>query len=141
MYSEKTFEHSVAFLRIAIGIVFFWFGALKVTGFNPVYDIVYASFPFLASGVGNLILGGLETLIGLALLCNAFYKPTHAILIFHLIGTFTVFISAPQLMFAPHFPMLTLAGEFVIKNIVLAMGGVVVIHYHMRHPRLSKGWL
>ena len=140
MYSEKTFEHSIALLRIAIGIVFFWFGALKVTGFNPVYDIVYASFPFLAAGIGNLLLGGLETLIGLALICNVFQKTTHFTLLLHLLGTFGVFITAPQIMFAPHFPMLTLAGEFVIKNIVLAMGGVVVIHYHMRHPRLSKDW-
>ena len=44
MYSEQTFKRSVALLRIAIGIVFFWFGALKLAGFNPVYDIVYASF-------------------------------------------------------------------------------------------------
>ena len=140
MYSEKMFEHSIALLRIAIGIVFFWFGLLKVAGFNPVYDIVYASFPFLAAGIGNLLLGGLETLIGFALICNAFQKTTHLILILHLLGTLSVLVTAPHIMFAPYFPLLTLGGEFVIKNIVLAMGGVVVIHYHMRHPRLSKGW-
>ncbi len=141
MYSEKTFERSIALLRIAIGIVFFWFGALKLAGFNPVYDIVYASFPFLADGIGNLFLGGLETVIGLAVICNIFPRVTHAILILHLMGTFSVLVTAPTLTFDPHFPMLTLAGEFVIKNLVLAMGGIVVILYHMRHPRLSNGLL
>ena len=141
MYSEKVFEHSVALLRIAIGIIFFWFGALKLAGFNPVYDIVYASFPFLADGIGNIFLGGLETLIGLALICNLFPKITHAVLILHLLGTFGVFFTAPEIMFDPGFPMLTLAGEFVIKNLSLAMGGIVVILYHMRHPKLSKGWI
>ncbi|OHA21367.1 MAG: hypothetical protein A2849_00005 [Candidatus Taylorbacteria bacterium RIFCSPHIGHO2_01_FULL_51_15] len=141
MYSEKVFEESVALLRIALGIIFFWFGALKLAGFNPVYDIVYASFPFLADGVGNLFLGGFEALIGLALISNAFAKTTHLILIFHLLGTFTVFITAPEIMFDPQFPFLTLAGEFVVKNLSLAMGGIVVILYHMRHPRLSKGWI
>lgn len=46
MYCDVLFERSVAFLRIAIGIIFFWFGALKLASYNPVYDIVYASFPF-----------------------------------------------------------------------------------------------
>ncbi len=139
MYSEKVFERSIALLRIALGIIFFWFAMLKLSGFNPVYDIVYASFPFLASGIGNLFLGGLEAVIGVALLLNIFPRTTHAILILHLLGTFGVFITAPQIMFSPSFPMLTLAGEFVVKNLSLAMSGIVVILYHMRHPRLSKG--
>lgn len=131
----------VALLRIALGIVFFWFAALKLVGYNPVYDIVYASFPILADGIGNLFLGGLELAIGVGLLCNIFPKTMHAVLILHLVGTFSVLLTAPQLMYSPHFPMLTLAGEFVVKNLVLAMSGVVVILYHMRHPRLSKGWI
>lgn len=139
MYSDKLFERSIAFLRIVIGVIFFWFGALKLAGYNPVYDIVRASFPFLADGVGNLLLGGLETAIGLALIFHVFPKTAHAILILHLLGTFSVFITAPEIMFDPGFPFLTLAGEFVVKNLSLAMGGIVVILYHMRHPRLSKG--
>lgn len=141
MYSEKVFEHSIALLRIALGIIYFWFGALKLAGYNPVYDIVYASFPFLAVGIGNLFLGGLETALGLLLIANKFAKTTHAILLLHLLGTFGVFVTAPQIMFDPGFPFLTLAGEFVVKNLSLAMSGVVVILYHMRHPRLSKGWM
>ncbi len=141
MYSEKVFEKSIALLRIALGIIFFWFGALKLSGFNPVYDIVYASFPFLADGVGNILLGGLETVIGVALIVNILPKITHAVLILHLIGTFGVFVTAPQIMFEPGFPFLTLAGEFVVKNLSLAMSGIVVILYHMRHPQLSKGWI
>lgn len=141
MYSEKVFERSVALLRIALGVIFFWFGALKLAGFNPVYEIVHASFPFLADGIGNLLLGGLETLIGLALIGNFLPKTAHATLLLHLLGTFGVFVTAPEIMFSPHFPFLTLAGEFVVKNLSLAMGGIVVILYHMRHPRLSKGML
>ncbi len=114
-------------LRISLGLVFFWFGALKIFGYNPVYEIVYASFPWFAYGIGNLILGIGETLIGLGLLTNFFRKFTHAILILHLAGTFTVFITGPEIMFNPYFPMLTLAGEFVFKNLVLAISGLVVL--------------
>lgn len=114
-------------MRISLGLVFFWFGALKLFGYNPVYEIVYASFPWFAYGIGNLILGAGEALIGIGLLANFFRKLTHAVLILHLAGTFTVFITGPELMFSPYFPVLTLAGEFVFKNIVLAMAGLVVL--------------
>ena len=108
-------------------MVFFWFGALKLFGYNPVYEIVYASFPWFAHGIGNLILGAAETLIGIGLLSNFFRRFTHAVLILHLAGTFTVFITGPELMFSPFFPILTLSGEFVFKNVVLAFAGLVVL--------------
>lgn len=137
MFGEKVFGQSIVLLRVAIGIIFFWFGALKLAGYNPVYDIVYASVPFLADGVGNLLLGGLETIIGFTLISNVFPRTTHAILILHLLGTFSVFITAPEIMFNPNFPFLTLAGEFIVKNLSLAMGGIVVILHHTRCRPLS----
>ena len=116
-------------LRISLGLVFFWFGILKVFGYNPVYELVYASFPWFAYGTGNLILGLGETLIGIGLLTNVFRKFTHTVLILHLAGTFTVFITGPEVVFDPYFPMLNLAGEFVFKNLVLAFAGLVVLTY------------
>jgi uncharacterized membrane protein YkgB len=32
-------SHSIALLRISLGLVFFWFGALKIAGASPVYPI------------------------------------------------------------------------------------------------------
>ncbi len=126
-YRSKT----IVALRISLGLVFFWFGALKVFGYNPVYDLVYASFPWFAYGTGNLILGLGETAIGFGLLTNILPKLTHTFLILHLTGTLSVFFTGPEVVFNPHFPMLNLAGEFVFKNVVLAMAGLVVLtHTH-----------
>lgn len=119
----------VTALRVALGAIFVWFGVLKIFGYNPVYDIIYASFPWFADGVGLIILGAVETLIGAGLLFNFLPRITHAALILHLLGTLTVFISGPEVMFQPFFPVLTLAGEFVFKNIVLVIAGLVVIGY------------
>ena len=119
-------------LRISLGIIFFWFGALKVAGYNPVYEIVNASFPFFAAGIGNIILGSIEATIGLGLLFGLLRRAIHTALFLHLLGTFFVFISAPELMFQPFFPILTLPGEFVFKNITLAMAGLVVLGYHKK---------
>ncbi len=116
-------------LRIALGLVFFWFGVLKVMGYNPVFDIVNASFPMLATNTGNVLLGLLETAIGVGLLFRLFPHVLHTVLFFHMMGTLSVFVTAPELMFSPSFPILTLAGEFVFKNVVLAMSGLVILFH------------
>ncbi len=119
-------------LRWSLGIIFLWFGLLKAFGYNPVADIVEASFPFLAYGLGSTLLGIFEAMIGLGLITNLFPTIVHVILVLHLLGTFSVFFSAPELMFSPYFPVLTLAGEFVFKNITLVVAGLVVMSYNKK---------
>lgn len=128
-------KNSVLGLRIALGLVFLWFGALKIFGYNPVFEIIYASFPFLAGGIGFFILGLFEAVIGLTLLFNVFPVLTHITLIGHLLGTLSVFVLGPEIMFIPHFPILSLAGEFVFKNVVLLMAGFVVLRYNQEYSR------
>ncbi|MDP3800025.1 MAG: DUF417 family protein [bacterium] len=123
----KKINLSIKILRISLGVIFLWFGLLKFSSYNPVFDILNASFPFLASGVGLKFLAAFETLIGLGLLFNVLPRLVHIVLVVHLLGTFSVFFSAPELMFNQAFPFLTLAGEFVAKNIVLLAAGLVVL--------------
>lgn len=127
-------EKSVLGLRTALGLTFLWFGALKLSGYNPVFDIVYAGFPMLAEGIGNLVLGAFEVIIGLGLIFNILPTLLNLALIAHLLGTFSVFLTSPEILFDPHFPYLSLAGEFVFKNIVLLMAGFVVLRYNQEHP-------
>jgi uncharacterized membrane protein YkgB len=133
-----TLKNSVLGLRIALGLVFLWFGVLKILGYNPVFEIIYASFPLLAEGIGFFILGLFETVIGLTLLFNVLPTLTHVALIGHLLGTLSVFVLGPEIMFIPHFPILSLAGEFVFKNVVLLMAGFVVLRYTQEHPHEKK---
>ena len=107
-----------------------WFGLLKVTGLSPVGELVGESFPLLATSAGALTLGLGETLIGLGLLLNIWPFLVNIILVLHLIATLGVFIFAPDRMFSPGFPVLTLEGEFVLKNIVLVAAGIVLLSHH-----------
>ncbi|MDO8574476.1 MAG: DUF417 family protein [bacterium] len=116
-------------LRVSLGLIFFWFGTLKVFGLTPVAEVVGIVSPFLAGGTGIIILGAVEVLIGICLMFNWFQKTSLVALVLHLLGTFLVFIMGPEMMFQPVFPVLTLAGEFVFKNIVLVIGGLVVLCY------------
>ena len=131
MFSENFL---VKVLRVVIGIVFIWFGALKVLGYNPVFDLIYNSMaPFLASGVGLIVLGIVEVFIGAMLLSNRARFLTHLLLVLHLLGTFSTFIFGWHVIFDPYFPILTLAGEFVVKNFILVMSGLVVLIHKSRH--------
>ncbi len=134
LFETSRFQNiAITGLRISLGLIFFWFGALKVAGYNPVYEIVYASFPILASGTGNILLGIFETLIGAGLLIDRLPRVINIVLLAHLADTFSVFFTAPYLMFHPYFPILTLAGEFVFKNATLAMAGLTLLAYQRRH--------
>ena len=134
---RKAESYLVVALRVSLAIVFFWFGALKVFGFNPVNHIVAATFPIFGSETGSVILGAVEAIIGIGLLINIVPIVTHLALIFHLSGTMITFFVAPSLMFMPYFPILSIEGEFVVKNIVLAMAGIVVL-IHERRKKMYK---
>ena len=131
-----THERVIGYLRISLGLVFFWFGALKIAGYNPVHDIVMATFSPFAEGFGLQFLGVLETLIGLGLLFNIFSFFIGIVLIVHMLGTLSVFVLAPHLVFDPYFPILSLAGEFVFKNIILLFAGILILIHDQKKQAL-----
>ncbi len=125
-------------LRLSLGLIFFWFGALKIAGYNPVFDIVHSTFPFFATEAGNVMLGAVETALGLGLLLNLFPVLVHVALVLHLLGTFAAFFAAPELLFVPAFPILSLQGEFVFKNVTLVMAGLAVLGYERNRKRRAN---
>ncbi len=128
-------DRLVTALRFSLAVVFVWFGVLKIFGFNPVYDLVHSVFPFLADGYGLVALGVFETLIGIFLAINRARVITRTLLVLHLLGTFLTFITGFEVVFQPYFPVLSLAGEFVVKNAVLAIAGVItLLHRHSATP-------
>ena len=129
---KKIENYLVIGLRFSIALVFFWFGALKIFGFNPVAHIVEGTFPIFAGETGAIVLGASEVIIGVGLAIGVLPFITHVVLIMHLAGTMMTLIVAPSLMFQPYFPILSLEGEFVIKNVVLAMAGIVVLIHERR---------
>ena len=119
--------HVMLLSRFSLAVVFFWFGILKVASVSPVAGLLRSSIPFLANSPCLQLLGVVEMAIGIGLLVNRLTKTATLLMIFHLLGTFSVFLIAPHLMFAPTFPALTMDGEFVLKNIVLLSAALVII--------------
>jgi putative oxidoreductase len=121
-------------LRTSLGLVFLWFGALKLTGESPVRDLIAATLPWVSPGVAVPALGAVEIALGVAVLSGWKPRSTMLALVGYLGGTFLTFVVAPQLMMGHNNPLLLTAyGEFVLKNLVLMSAGLVLM-YHVTLP-------
>jgi uncharacterized membrane protein YkgB len=114
-------------LRVSLGVVFVWFGALKVANLTPVGDLVAGTLPFLDPTWFVPFLGAVEVALGLALLLGRAITVVGAVLVAHLCGTFLVLVMQPELAFQNGNPLLlTTIGEFVVKNVVLISAALVL---------------
>ena len=114
-------------LRISLGVVFVWFGALKVANVTPVGELVAGTLPFVDPTWFVPFLGGVELALGLALLFGRAITVVSAVLVAHLCGTFLVLVMQPELAFQNGNPLLlTTIGEFVVKNVVLISAALVL---------------
>jgi uncharacterized membrane protein YphA (DoxX/SURF4 family) len=124
--------HGITLLRISLGIIFLWFGALKFfSGLSPAQDLAIRTinkltFGFVPSHISILILATWESLIGLGLLTNTFMRATLFLLFLQMIGAGAPLVLFPHEAFAiiPIVP--TLEGQYILKNLVLVSAGVVI---------------
>lgn len=126
-------------LRVCLGLVFVWFGALKVVDVTPVADLVAQTVPWFDRSWFLPALGTFEIVMGLALLVGRALTVVCVVLVGHLCGTFLVLVMVPGAAFQNGNPLLlTTVGEFVIKNLVL-ISAAIVLASQLRRPPLPSG--
>jgi uncharacterized membrane protein YkgB len=109
------------FLRIAMGIVLVWIGGLKFVDPSPVVGLIGASpFSMLASNGFVYMLGLGEVVIGALLFANIQVKYVGILTMGLFVGTLAILILTPKVAYGDAgFPLLSLPGEFLLKDIVL----------------------
>lgn len=118
---------SIPALRISVAIVFIWFGALKVFGVTPVTDLVGATVYWVDPDWFVPALGFVEVAVGVGLLFRVALRTVLFLFAAQMLGTFLVMIVLPEVAFTDGNPLLlTVEGEFVVKNLVLLSAGMVV---------------
>ncbi|MFC6090339.1 DoxX family membrane protein [Saccharothrix lopnurensis] len=119
---------SVPLLRGSLGVVFVWFGALKVAGATPVADLVARTVPWLDPGTFVLLLEVVEVVLGMALVAGHRLRWVALLVVLHLCGTFLTLVVQPTVAFRTGNPLLlTMTGEFVVKNLVLITAALAVM--------------
>lgn len=122
-------KYAPSIMRWALGLIFIWFGALKVANLTPVADLVANTLAFVPIPASIVVpaLGAFEIVAGLALITGRMLRPVLAAMVAHLTGTFLVLVTQPAVAFQDGNPLLlTTEGEFVVKNLVLIAGALLV---------------
>lgn len=120
-------RYGIRILRYTLGIVFIWFGALKIFGVSPVADLVADTVYWFPRDIVVPALGAVEVVIGLGLITGWAIRLVLLIFFLQMAGTFLTFIIKPGETFIGGNPLkLTVIGEFVLKNVVLLAAGIVV---------------
>jgi len=125
-------RHGPRLLRISLGVVFLWFGALKfVPGLSAADDLAGRTIEtltlgILKPGVSRPILAAWETLIGLGLISGVWLRATLLLLALQMAGTLTPLVLFPGETWRV-FPIApTLEGQYIIKNVVLIAAAIAV---------------
>ncbi len=125
------------FLRFSIGIVFIWFGALKLIGnLSPAYDLVAATIYWLRPEIIVPLLGLWEVAIGICFLIPPLTRLGLFLLGLQMPGTFLPLVLLPEVCFTV-FPFgLTLEGQYIVKNLVI-IGAALVIGSGLTNKKQS----
>lgn len=123
-------RHSVAALRVSLGLVFLGFGVLKFfPGVSPAEELAQRTIGELTFGLVGpsaalLLTAVMETVIGLTLVTGRFLRSGLLLLAVALVGI----MSPVVLFFDELFPAggPTLTAQYVLKDVVLACAGAVV---------------
>lgn len=120
---------SIPIARIALFVVFFWFGLLKVIGLSPASGVVERLFestiPFMSFSTFIIIFGLFECLIGILFLIRGMERIVIPLLFIHMVTTFGPLIFLPSETWQS-FLVPTLEGQYIIKNLAIIAAGVVV---------------
>ncbi len=132
-------RYGILALRISLGVIFVWFGVLKVIGDSPVYDLVASTVYLVPPEFFVPFLGFWEIAVGLGLLTGLALRMTLIFFLLQMAGTFLVLVVKPEVAFQGLNPLLlTTEGEFVVKNIVLISGALVVGSTIRRRERKDR---
>src|SRR5258706_13429465 len=110
-------------LRISLGLVLLWIGALHLQNPHSIVVLLSMSLPFLASSAFVYVLGALEVIAGVLLLAGLWLRYVGLVTLVLFAGTLTIFVIAPAVT---GFPILILIAQFLLTDLVLASALITV---------------
>lgn len=118
-------KHAVFVARLALGIIFIWFGILKYfPGLSPAEELVKHTITFIRPDIFIPLLATWEVAIGIGFLLGKPMWLTLLLLALHMPGTFLPFVLVPEAVWT-HFPYgLTLEGQYIIKNFAVISAAI-----------------
>jgi hypothetical protein len=113
---------NVPFARVAIFVVYFWFGILKALGVSAAGPLVTAMWaktvPFIPLPTFMVLFSCYEMLIGILFLIPRMERPAIGLLLLHICTTAMPLVLLPGVVWqAALVP--TMEGQYIIKNVAI----------------------
>ena len=137
--------HSIAGLRIAVGLIFLGFGFLKFfPGVSPAQELTEKTTHILflglvPGGVALVMIATLECVIGICLLANRGMRLAIWLLAIEFVGILSPLFLLPARLFAGPHHAPTLEGQYVLKDIILVAAALVIAAGSFRGGRMVRG--
>ena len=121
-------RNGVHCMRVGLGIVFVWLGALKfVPGLSPAEGLIVRTVSWAVDPAWFIpVLAVWEVAIGLGLIVNRFRRATLLLLFMHMGGTFMPIVVCPEVVWTQFPHVLTLEDQYIVKNLVLIGAGLTL---------------
>lgn len=137
--NKRNTFNPITVLRFSIGIIYLWFGVLKLFyGLSPAEHIAsqtihQLTFGLLPDRFAIDLLAIWECCLGVMLLVCKWMKTVLLMMFVHMAFTFTPFLFFPHQTFN-HLPYdFTLLGQYIMKNIIVISGGLVLWRQYVQH--------
>ena len=137
MAMKKTIE----LIRISLGIIFLWYGILKFfPQLSPAEVLATKTIDILFFGMINetlsmKLLAIWEVCIGLGFILGIYTRFVVVIFLTHMTFTFTPLFILPELSFT-HAPYaFTLVGQYIVKNVVFILAGILIYQNIEKKPK------
>jgi uncharacterized membrane protein YkgB len=124
-------------LQYSLAIVFFWFGILKPLGMSPAAGLVEKTVFWFSADWFVPFLGCWEVAIGLLMLSRKTMRHALILLFLQIPGTFLPLVVCPEITFQQSPLVLTLEGQYIIKNLILIAAAIAVGGSFDRLPKES----
>jgi uncharacterized membrane protein YphA (DoxX/SURF4 family) len=124
--------NAIRLMRISMGIVYLWFGALKYFPNASPADqlakdtISVITFGLIPGSVSIILLAIWETVLGSLLILGVWRRVVYYFLLLHLACTFVPLFAFVDLSFTSPPVVFTLVGQYIVKNLVFVCAAFVL---------------
>ncbi|MFN8303596.1 MAG: DoxX family protein [Saprospiraceae bacterium] len=134
--SALIYANTTKLLRWAIGINYFWFGALKFfNGLSPAEHLAkdtirVITFGLIPDEVNLILLAVWEVGIGVLFISGRFIRFAALAAVVHMLFTFLPLFFFPEVSFSQAPYAFTIVGQYIVKNLVFLGALAVILKEH-----------
>lgn len=123
----------ISLLRISLGIIFLWYGMLKFfPELSPAEELAINTIEWIFNGlipstISIKLLALWEVLVGIGFIFGLFTRYISILFLVHMCLTFLPLFIFPELSFTQAPYVFTIVGQYIVKNIVFILVGILIL--------------